>query len=87
MSLTTQRRARIGLFVCVLPVLAGAAACNGVAPDAVRGTTSAIAAQASLAKASLVPCRGGDRAQCDSAEQNLEAVVSSNAELSKLAVE
>ena len=49
-----------------------------------RDTTSAITAQVALAKASLVACRGGDRAQCDSAEKNLEAVASSNAQLSQL---
>lgn len=63
---------------------ASAAACSGVAPEAVRDTTSAITAQVALAKASLVACRGGDRAQCDSAEKNLEAVASSNAQLSQL---
>jgi hypothetical protein len=60
------------------------AACSGVAPEAVRDTTSAITAQVALAKASLVACRGGDRAQCDSAEKNLVAISSSNAQLSQL---
>ena len=69
----------------LLPALAlTAAACSGVAPEAVRDTTSAITAQVALAKASLVACRGGDRAQCDSAEKNLEAISSSNAQLSQL---
>jgi hypothetical protein len=69
----------------LLPALAlGFAACSGVAPEAVRDTTSAITAQVALAKASLVACRGGDRAQCDSAEKNLEAIASSNASLSQL---
>jgi len=58
--------------------------CSGVAPEAVRDTTSAITAQVALAKASLVACRGGDRGQCDSAEKNLEAIASSNAQLSQL---
>ena len=63
---------------------AATAACSGVAPEAVRDTTAAITAQVALAQASLVACRGGDRAQCDSAEKNLEAVASSNAQLSQL---
>lgn len=69
-----------GLLLCA----ASAAACSGVAPEAVRDTTSAITAQVALAKASLVACRGGDRAQCDSAEKNLEAIASSNAQLNQL---
>jgi hypothetical protein len=69
----------------LLPALTlAAAACSGVAPEAVRDTTSAITAQVALAKASLVACRGGDRAQCDSAEKNLEAIASSNAQLDQL---
>ena len=59
-------------------------ACSGVAPEAVRDTTSAITAQVALAKASLVACRGGDRGQCDSAERNLEAIANSNAQLGQL---
>jgi hypothetical protein len=59
-------------------------ACGGVAPEAVRDTTSSITAHVALAKASLVACRGGDRAQCDSAEKNLEAIASSNAQLDQL---
>jgi hypothetical protein len=69
------------LCVCALVL---ASACAGVAPEAVRDSTEAITAQVALAKASLVACRGGDRAQCDSAEKNLEAVASSNAQLSQL---
>jgi len=64
--------------------LTSTAACSGVAPEAVRDTTSAITAHVALAKASLVACRGGDRGQCDSAEKNLEAISSSNAQLSQL---
>lgn len=59
-------------------------ACSGVAPGAVRDTTSAIVAQVALAKASLVLCRGGDRAQCDNAAQHLTAIASANAQLDQL---
>jgi hypothetical protein len=59
--------------------------CSGVAPEAVRDTTSAITAQVALAKASLVSCRGGDAAQCDSARKNLESIASANSDLSVLA--
>jgi hypothetical protein len=58
--------------------------CSGVAPGAVRDTTATITAQVALAKASLVGCRGGDRDQCDSAEKNLNAIASSNAQLDQL---
>jgi hypothetical protein len=61
-----------------------ASGCSGVAPEAVRDSTAAITAQVALAKASLSACRGGDRAQCDSAEKNLETVGSTNAQLSRL---
>jgi hypothetical protein len=61
-----------------------ASGCSGVAPEAVRDSTAAITAQVALAKASLSACRGGDRAQCDSAEKNLERVASTNAQLSRL---
>jgi hypothetical protein len=77
-------RGRLVLFACVLPVLASAA-CAGVSPDAVRNTSSSITAQVALAKASLVACRGGDRAQCDSADKNLDAVAATNADLGRLA--
>jgi hypothetical protein len=60
-------------------------ACSGVAPEAVRDTTSAIKAQVALAKASLVSCRGGDTAQCDSARKNLESIAGANSDLSVLA--
>jgi hypothetical protein len=80
-----SQRLRLGLFACVLPVFANA--CSGVAPNVVRDSTATITAQVVLAKASLVSCRGGDRAQCDSAQKNLEAIGSTNAELSKLADE
>jgi hypothetical protein len=60
-------------------------ACSGVAPGAVRDTTSTITAQVALAKASLVGCRGGDRGQCDSAAKNLDTIASSNAQLDQLA--
>jgi len=62
-----------------------ASGCSGVAPGAVRDTTSTISAQVALAKASLVACRGGERAQCDSAEKNLDVIASSNAQLDRLA--
>jgi hypothetical protein len=76
-------RVRFGMSACAWSLLAGA--CSGVAPDAVRDTTSAITAQVALAKASLVSCRGGDRAQCDSAQKNLDDVAASNAQLGQLA--
>ncbi|MET0388427.1 MAG: hypothetical protein ABW321_20825 [Polyangiales bacterium] len=72
-------------LVCTAAAGVLASACSGVATEAVRDSTAAITAQVALAKASLVACRGGDRAQCDSAEKNLEAVASSNAQLSQLA--
>lgn len=59
-------------------------ACAGITEGAVRDTTSAITAQVALAKASLVLCRGGDRAQCDDAEKNLNAIASANAQLDQL---
>ena len=62
-----------------------ASACSGVAPGAVRDTTSTITAQVALAKASLLGCRGGDRSQCDSATKNLDTIASSNAQLDQLA--
>ena len=68
-----------GLFVTL-----SASACSGVSKESVRDTSSAITAQVALAKASLVACRGGDRAQCDTAEQNLEAIAGENAQLSAL---
>jgi hypothetical protein len=74
--------ARAGLLIAGLACGAG---CSGVAPEAVRDTTSAITAQIALAKASLVSCRGGETAQCDSAQKNLEAVASANAQLGVLA--
>jgi hypothetical protein len=80
-----SRRLRLGLFACVLPVFANA--CSGVAPNVVRDSSAAINAEVVLAKASLVSCRGGDHAQCDSAQKNLEAIGSTNAELGKLADE
>jgi hypothetical protein len=86
MSATKSRHSlqvRLGLFACILPVFAGA--CGGIAPDAVRTSTSAITAQVALAKAALVSCRGGDHAQCDSAQQNLEAIASTNSQLDHLA--
>lgn len=73
--------------VSVLSLGFALSACSGVAPQAVRDTTSAITAQVALAKASLVACRGGDRVQCDSAEKNLEAVATSNAQLDQLAAQ
>ena len=71
---------RIWLFL----IISATSACSGIAPAAVRDTTSAITAQVALAKASLVACRGGDRAQCDSAEHNLESIATSNAQLDRL---
>ena len=76
-------RVRMGLFACIMPVFAGA--CSGVAPEAVRSSTSAITEHVALAKAALVSCRGGDHAQCDSAQQNLEAIASTNTQLDMLA--
>jgi hypothetical protein len=78
-------RVRLVLYACVLPVLTSTAACAGVAPDAVQSTSSSITAQVALAKASLVACRGGDVAQCDSADKNLDAVAATNADLARLA--
>jgi hypothetical protein len=85
MSATSDRhfqRVRIGLFACISVL---AFACSGVAPDVVRSTTATVMEQVALAKASLVSCRGGDHAQCDSAEQNLQTIANSNTELGKLA--
>lgn len=81
-TLALSRTAR----VCVL--LLGCSfvgACSGVAPGAVRDTTSTITAQVALAKASLLGCRGGDRGQCDSAAKNLDTIANSNAQLDQLA--
>jgi hypothetical protein len=86
MAATADRhsyRVRVALFACILPVLVGA--CSGVAPDVVRNTTASVREQVALAKASLVSCRGGDQAQCDSTEKNLQSIASSNTELGKLA--
>lgn len=77
----------VRVSVLSLGVACALAGCSGVAPQAVRDTTSAISAQVALAKASLVHCRGGDRVQCDSAEKNLEAVATSNAQLDQLAAQ
>lgn len=70
--------------IWLLLIIGATSACSGIAPAAVRDTTSAISAQVALAKASLVACRGGDRAQCDSAAHNLESIATSNAQLDRL---
>jgi hypothetical protein len=80
---STFRAFSAGL-ICGMAALTSLSACSGVAPGAVRDTTATITAQVALAKASLIACRGGDRAQCDSAEKNLEAIASSNAQLDQL---
>ena len=87
MSASSRRRSvrvRMCLFACIMPVFASGCG-GGVAPDAVRTNTTAITAQLALAKAALVSCRGGDRAQCDSAEQSLEAIAMTNRQLDQLA--
>ena len=86
MPITKVFPSRSLAVACLGPIVVGLStgACSGVSKEAVRETTSAITAQVALAKASLVACRGGDRAQCDTAEQNLEAIGSETAQLSEL---
>lgn len=79
------RRVLVAAAGIVLAVSAGA--CSGVSKEAVRDTTASVTAQVALAKASLVACRGGDRAQCDTAEQNLETIAAENAQLGSMAEE
>ena len=89
MSAESHRRSlrvRMFLFACVMPVFAGACG-GGVAPDAVRSTAASITTQVTLAKAALSSCRGGDRTQCDSAQQNLEAIAATNTQLDMLAAQ